>query len=506
MRKNDRILIKNTIAQYVKTILSTLGTLIYTRIVFQQLGASDYGIFSVIAGFIALFGVLNNSMIVAVQRFISYEIAVNNYLKINKIYNTCINIHILIALIVLLIGETVGIFFVKNYMVFEPGKIDDAIFVFHCVILSFVVNVISIPQQAVLIAYEKIFLSAIVGLIDTALKVAGAFFLCVFTDEKLKVYSVIFVVISVIIRFFYSLIVKVHVKELSYRITFDKPIYKEIIGFAGWNLLGGISNIGKIQGVNILLNLFYGTLVNASYGIANQINSQMLIFSSGIFQASNSQIVQAYRKKDNNRLIYLVTKTSKFAFILYFSFSIIVFSLADELLNLWLGNVPVYCSIFVQLMILNSCIELFSTPLMTITQASGKIKLYFIVISIIMLLILPISYLLLKLGAYPYIVILVTIFINMLLLNVRGKFVKDISAFDVSIFYRDVVFRCFFVIVISIGFVYFLSLYENVLLLKCVFSVIVLPIVVIVSSYYLLLNRDEKFYIVEYAKKIIRNR
>lgn len=506
MRSNDKILIKNTIAQYIKIIISTLGTLIYTRIVFQQLGASDYGIFSVIAGFIALFGILNNSMIVAVQRFISYEIATKNYSKINKIYNTSINIHLIIAFIVLLIGESLGLYFVKNYMVFDLGKMDDAIFVFHCVIISFSINIISIPQQAALIAYEKIFLSAVVGIVDTILKVIGAFFLCAFTDDKLKIYSVIFVIISVIVRILYSFMVKAQVKELSYKIIFDKTIFKEIIGFAGWNLLGGISNIGKIQGVNILLNLFFGTLVNASYGIANQINSQMLIFSSGIFQASNSQVIQSYRKNDYVRLNYLVTKISKFAFILYFSISIIVFSLADELLYLWLGDVPIFCSIFIKLMILNSCVELFSTPLMNITQATGKIKCYFIVISIIMLLILPISYIMLKLGAQPYIVIIVTIIINLLLLYIRGEFVKKISVFNIKYFFKNVVLRSFVIIVISICFVYLFSLFNTSLVIRCLLSVLWLPIVVLVSSYIFLLNSDEKSYILDYAKKYIRNR
>ena len=501
MKQENKIIIKNTIAQYIKTIVSVIVSIYSARIILQQLGVEDYGIYAVIVGVVALFGVFNSSMIVSVQRFISCEIAHKNYTQINKIYSTSTLAHIGLAMIVLLLAETFGLYFVSNYMVFPDGKLEDAIYVFHCVIISFAINIISIPQQAVLVSFEKIFISSIIGIIDTLLKLAIAFALMCFNDGKLVAYALMFACVSIFIRILYSFAVKFYIPDLKFKRTFCKKTFKEVTNFAGWNLFGGIANIGKVQGVNIILNTFYGTVVNAAYGLANQINSQLLFFSTSIFQASNSQIVQSYKKQDYNRLKSLVSSSAKTAFTLFFIISMPILIVTDDVIRLWLGEVPQYCSMFVILMLLNAYIELFSSPLMLITQATGRIKNYFLVISSVMIMILPLSYIALKLGASPYSVLYVTMGINIILLAIRLWFVSYNAKFSVSFYVKEVILPAYIIIVVSTFIGHYVSSLISNDIHRILATFISSPIIIGSLSLVLLFNKSERKQLLKYVFK-----
>lgn len=448
MQNQNSILIKNTIAQYARIIITIIVQLFSARIILQQLGVEDYGIYSVIAGFITFFGVLNSSMITSVQRYLSYGIAEKNNSRIKQIYNNSIFIHLVLAGIVLLLCETVGIFFIKHCMVFPDGKTHEVMIVFQCVIFSFILNIISIPQQAVLIAFEKIFLSSIVGIIEVIIKLGIALALALFSN-KLISYAFLTAIVSLLIRLSYNYIVTRFV-HLKFKAKCKINTIKELLSFASWNLFGGIANIGKVQGVNIILNNFFGTIINASYGIANQLNSQLLFFSTSIFQASNSQIIQAYSKQDYSRLDFLICKSAKFAFAIFFIVTLPIYICTDEILLIWLGTIPEYCSSFVKLMLLNSYIELFSTPLMFIMQASGKIKKYFLIISSIMLLIIPISFICLKLGMKPQSVLITTICVDLILLIIRILFAHHSANYPCFKYIKTVLLPAFSIVVISL--------------------------------------------------------
>lgn len=501
MKQENKIIIKNTIAQYIKTIVSVIVSIYSARIILQQLGVEDYGIYAVVVGVVSLFSVLNSSMIVSVQRFISCEIAHKNNQQINKIYSTSTLAHIGLAIIILLLAETIGLHFVSSHMVFPDGKLDDAIYVFHCVIISFAINIISIPQQAVLVSFERIFISSIIGIIDALLKLAIAFALACFNVDKLRAYALMFACVSIFIRIMYSLAVKFYILELKFERTFCKKTFKEVTNFASWNLFGGIANIGKIQGVNIILNIFFGTVVNAAYGLANQINSQLLFFSTSIFQASNSQIVQSYKKHDYNRLKSLVSSSVKTAFTLFFIISMPLLIVTDAVINLWLGEVPQYCSIFVILMLLNAYIELFSSPLMLITQATGRIKNYFLVISSVMIMILPLSYIVLKLGASPYYVLYVTIAINIILLLIRLWFVSYNAKFPVTFYIKEVLLPAFFIIAISTLIAHYISLMITNDIYSILISFSSSPIIIGTLALFILFTKSERNQLFKYVFK-----
>lgn len=501
MKQDNKIIIKNTIAQYIKTIVSVVVSIYTARVILHELGVEDYGIYSVIASFIALFGILNASMIVSIQRFLSCKIAENDQEEINRIYSTSILSHIGLAIIVLLLAETVGVYFVSEYMVFPVGKLDDALFVFHCVSISFAINIISIPQQAVLVSFEKIFLSSIIGIIESFLKLGIAVALMYLSDNKLIIYAILFAAVSILVRFLYSIAIKLSLGYLKFKFQFNRETFSKVTGFAGWNLFGGIANLGKIQGVNIILNMFFGTVVNAAYGLANQINSQLLFFSSSIFQASNSQIIQSYKKNDYNRLEFLVSKSAKSAFIMYFIISMPLLIVTDEVINLWLGEVPMYCSTFVILMLLNSYIELFSSPLMLITQATGRIKNYFITISSVMILILPFSYIALKHGAEPYAVLYITIVINLVLLGIRLYYVSYNAHFPILFYVKQVIAPAFAIIIFGTIALHYFCINISSDIYRILLAFLISPVIVILLSWLMLFNKSERNNILKHVRK-----
>lgn len=498
MLKANKLIFKNTAAQYLKVIISTVISLFTTRIVLRQLGVADYGVFSVIAGFVTLFGVMNNSMIVAVQRFVSYEIPTKDNNKISSIYTTSLYIHVGMAILVLLLCETVGLYFLKNHMQFPVGKLDDAVFVYHCVIVTLIFNILSIPQQALLVSYEKIFISSIIGIIDTLLKLAGAVILIYISNDKLRAYAFIYAVVAISVRLLYSICVKKYISDIRFTKIFKPGILKELLSFAGWNLLGAVANVFKIQGVNVVLNMFYGTVINTAYGLANQISGNLTVLSSSIFQASNSQVIQAYRNEDLERLNFLVFKMTKFAFALFYLVSLPIVCLSDKLFFLWLGEVPEGSTVFLSLMVVNAVIELFSIPLMYIMQATGNIRKYFIVVSLTMLMIVPISYVLLKIGSPYYIVLIVTIAINILLLCIRTIFVSKVSVFKVRHFIKEIVLPSFIIVIITLAVMYVLM---NVLSLNQWWLTGSCSLLfVVISVWLLLLTRAEKEIIISAVK------
>lgn len=503
MNDQNRRIVKNTVAQYCRIIITAILAILSSRYILQGLGIDSYGVFSVVAGFISLFGFLNNSLLVAVQRFISYEIPTSNRDNINKIYNTSSFIHIVLACIILLLGETLGLYFIKHQMTFPSGQLDNAIIVFQCVMVSFIFNIISIPQQAVLVAYEKIQVFSIIGIVESVLKFICALTLKYYTGNKLVYYAVIFLVISISIRILYTVIVQLNFRFLKNKFRPDKAYLQQLSHFASWNTFGAVANLGKVQGVNVLLNMFFGTAVNAAYGLANQLNSQFVFFHSSIFQAANSQVIQAYRNNDKERLTTLVDQTTKYAFLLYAIATITVFVTSHDLLFLWLDDVPEYCNVFVRLMIINSAIELFSTPLMFIVQASGKIKNYFILISVILLLILPFSYIALRLGCDPQVVLVITIFINILALFIRLLYSSKVVNYDAKGYLVRVIIPSFVVILLLLPIS---SIYTQIpgLAVRLLVGVTTVPALVIVMSWFILFNEIERRYLLNYAKDFIK--
>ena len=403
---NKRIA-KNTLMLYVR-MLFTMGVSLFTsRVVLQTLGVEDYGINSVVGGVITMFTFINGAMVSSTQRYLNFELARGNAERLRSVFNTSLQIHALIALAIVLLGETVGLWFLKEKLVIPEARMTAAMWVYQCSILSCAVGIMSAPYNADIIAHEKMSAFAYISILDVSLKLLIVYLLVVLPFDKLIVMAVLTLLVQLLIRCIYSRYCHTHFKETCFQARIDKPLFKEMSGFAGWSFWGNLAVILYTQGLNMMLNIFFGPIVNAARGIAVQVQSAVQQFVSGFQTALNPQITKNYASGNLEQMHSLMFRSARFSFLLLFFLSLPVLLETNFLLTLWLKTVPEDAVIFTQIMICISLIYTTANPCVVANQATGKVKVYQMVVGGILLMILPISYIILKLGAPAYSVFLV---------------------------------------------------------------------------------------------------
>lgn len=477
-------------------ILTMLVSLYTSRVVLNTLGVEDYGIYAIVGGVVGMFGVFNGAMAGATQRFLSFELGRKDYVQLRKTFNAAQIIHIAIALLVLVLAETVGVWFVINYLKIPNGRMEAALWVYHFSILSFMVSIVQAPYNAVIIARERMNIYAYVSILEVMLKLLIVSMLTWIAFDKLKLYGALVLVVTIIIAVIYRIYTRKNFEETKFEIVKDKTLYKILVNYSGWNLWGNLASVAKAQGVSIILNIFFGTVVNAAQGIANQIYTAINSFVMNFQMASNPQIVKSYASDDKKYMNSLVIRTSKFSFYLLFVLSLPVVLEIDYILKLWLKIVPEYTAVFVILVLINALIDTVSGPLIISLQATGKIKVYQSVVGIMLILILPISYLLFKLGFSPQSTFVVSICIAILAFLVRLYLTKkEIPEFSVGMFVQDVLIRSLPVVMLAICIPYVVKLTMNVGFVR--FTVV--SLVSVLSSltliYFLGLKNNEKLFL-----------
>lgn len=418
---------------YIRMFLVT-GVALYTsRVVISQLGVTDYGIFHVVGGVVTLLSFLNGAMANVTQRFLSYEIGANNKARLIKTFRTSIAIHIIIGITVLLIAETIGLWFLNRVMTIPSSQLSGANWVYQCAIAGFLLSIFNVPFNAAIIAREKMRIYAYLGLLEVCMKLAVAFSLTLLVGDKLKFYALLVLGINTVVGLASIVYCKHRFNECKrLKPLFEKEIFRPMIGFASWSTLGSFAWIGKSQGCNIILNLFFGPAINAAYGISNQVNAAIGRFVQTFTTAVNPQIVKSYSSGNFNNLQQLIIWGAKFSFLLLLAISFPLLMATGDLLKLWLVNIPDNTVIFTQLIILNSLLESFSYTMSTGLRAVGKVKWNEIGVGCTLLMNLPASYILLKLGYAPASIIIVTIALTVTSLAVRlgllRKYVPEFSA------------------------------------------------------------------------------
>src|SRR5690554_273905 len=432
---------KNAGMLYIRMLLTMAVTLYTSRVVLQTLGVDDFGIYSVVAGFVTMLGFLNSAMSSATQRFLSFELGKPGDKDMRGIFSMSLNIHVLIAVFVLVLGETVGLWFVKTQMTIPADRMLAAEWVFHFALLSFMVTIVSVPYNALIIAHERMSVFAWVSIIDVTLKLLIVFMLSWFGMDKLILYAVLSLAVVFIVFMVYRSYCKFRFKESRFRLYWDKKLFNIMLSYTGWNLWGNIAAVMSGQGVNVLLNIFFGPSVNAARAIAMQVSAALNSFVQNLQVAINPQIIKSYAADDMTYMHRLVCYGAKYNFFVLFFLSMPVLINTDVILKTWLGTVPEYTSIFLQLIIANILIDSISAPLMTSAQATGKIRLYQSVVDRILLLNVPLSYLLLKLGSEPHIVIFAGIISSILAFLARLVILKKLTLLPVKLFFQEVVLR-----------------------------------------------------------------
>ena len=403
---NKRIA-KNTLVLYVR-MLFTMGISLFTsRVILQTLGVEDYGISSVVGGVISMFTFINAAMVSSTQRYLNFELVRGDANQLRSVFSTSLQIHALIALAIIVLSETVGLWFLNEKLVIPEARMTAAMWVYQCSILSCAVSIMSTPYNAVIVAHEKMSAFAYISILDVSLKLLVVYLLVVLPFDKLIILAILNLLVQLFIRYIYTLYCHRHFPESYFQFRFNKTLFKEMFGFAGWSFWGNLAAILYTQGLNMMLNIFFGPIVNAARGIAVQVQSAVQQFVGGFQTALNPQITKNYASNNLPQMHSLMFRSARFSFLLLFFLSLPVLMETNFILTLWLKTVPDDAVIFTQIMICISLIYTTANPCIIANQATGKVKIYQMVVGGILLLILPISYIVLKLGAPAYSVFIV---------------------------------------------------------------------------------------------------
>ena len=403
---NKRIA-KNTLVLYVR-MLFTMGISLFTsRVILQTIGVEDYGISSVVGGVISMFTFINAAMVSSTQRYLNFELVRGDANQLRSVFSTSLQIHALIALAIIVLSETVGLWFLNEKLVIPEARMTAAMWVYQCSILSCAVGIMSTPYNAVIVAHEKMSAFAYISILDVSLKLLVVYLLVALPFDKLIILAILNLLVQLFIRYIYTLYCHRHFPESYFQFRFNKTLFKEMFGFAGWSFWGNLAAILYTQGLNMMLNIFFGPIVNAARGIAVQVQSAVQQFVGGFQTALNPQITKNYASNNLPQMHSLMFRSARFSFLLLFFLSLPVLMETNFILTLWLKTVPDDAVIFTQIMICISLIYTTANPCIIANQATGKVKIYQMVVGGILLLILPISYVVLKLGAPAYSVFIV---------------------------------------------------------------------------------------------------
>jgi len=443
---------KNTFFLYIRMFLIMGITLYTSRVVLKELGVSDYGIYSIVGGVVAMLGVLNSAMATATQRYLSYDIGNANSEQLKKTFSATLSIHIGIAIFILFLTESLGLWYINYKMVFPTEKYLAVNVVYQFSILTLLVSIIQVPYNALILARERMKVYAYVSVIEAALKLLIVFMLGLFGKDKLIVYSVLTFTVALLIRMIYQVYCRKQFPESKFHFEWNKEYFKELISYSGWNLFGSVAVICRNQGNNMVLNLFFGTIVNASYGITNQVQAAVTLFVTNFQTALNPQIIKSYASKDYQRMYKLICKGSKLSFFLVLFLFYPLYYNIEFILSNWLEKVPDYSNVFIRLSLVVVLIDCLSGPLMVGSQATGKIRNYQIVVGAIIFFNLPISYCLLKytLGS-PETVYYVSICMSMLAFIFRILFLQKMINFPIRYYLKNVILVLLIVVLISSG-------------------------------------------------------
>lgn len=499
---NNKRIAKNTLLLYCRMLIMMAVTLYTSRVVLATLGVEDFGIYNVVGGVVTMFAFLNGTISSVTQRYLTYELGTGNKKKLQSVFNTSMCIHWIIALIIILLAETIGLWFVFNKLVIPNERMTAAIWVYQFSILSTVIFIISVPYNACIIAHEKMSAFAYISIIEVILKLLVVYCLCLSSQDKLILYAFLILVVQLSMRLIYTIYCKRYFEESKYKLSLDRALTKKMIEFTGWSLFGGFASVGMTQGVNILLNLFFGPVVNAARAVAVQIESAISAFSTNFQIALNPQIIKYYASNNIPQMQKLIYASSRYSFFLLFVLSLPVFIEAKFILNIWLTEVPDYSVTLVRFSLIIMLIDCLSKPIMTAANATGNIKRYQIIVGSLMLLIVPLSYFTLLKIEKPEIVFIIYLIILLISLFVRLWIVKDLVGLSIAFFVKVVIIPAIFVVLASVVtpvLCYFVITNE---ILNFVLVVFVSLMSSLLAIYFIGIEDTEKKIIKNYVKKI----
>lgn len=431
---------KNAVALYFRMFLTMAVGLYTSRVILNALGVEDYGIYNVVGGFVSMFSLISGSLSSSISRFLTFELGRRNSEKLARVFNTSIFVLIGLAVIVVLATETFGVWYLKNKLVIPEGSRTAAMWCFQLSLVTFVINLINQPYSAAIIAHERMDIYAYIAIADSILKLLICFAVVHSPINRLIFYAILLCCVSLTNQAVYVVFCKRQFDECRFHWVFDKSLFKELFGFAGWNFIGSSAAILTTQGSNLLLNWAGGPVVNAAYAIAQTVSNLVSALVSNFTLAFTPQITKRYAAGEYESLMRLLIFGSKYSYFLMFLFALPVMLSADFLIGLWLGQVPAHAVWFVRFIILSNLFDAISRPVVNAKNATGNIRNYQIVVGGVLLLVLPLSYIALRLGLPVVSVTAVAAIISFIAVLARMYMLRgDFPGWSSSIFLRKVV-------------------------------------------------------------------
>lgn len=499
---NNKRIAKNTLLLYVRMLLTMLVSLYTSRVVLNVLGVEDFGIYNVVGGIVTMFTFMNGAMASATQRYLTFELGRGDFERLHKVFCTSMHIHALISFAIFILAETVGLWFLYTHMIIPVDRMDTAFWVYQFAVVSCMVVLMSVPYNASIIAHEKMSAFAYISILEVVLKLLIVYMLVWFDFDKLKLYAVLMFCVQMISRIAYGRYCGKHFEETRYQRVWDRKLFREMTGFAGWSLFGNLAAVAFTQGLNILLNMFFGPAVNAARGIAVQVQNAIQGFCANFQMALNPQITKNYASGDLKQMHSLVFASSKYSFFLLFFLSLPVIIEAEQILTVWLKVVPAHTVNFVRLILCIIMVDAVANPLIVSAQATGKIKVYQAVVGGILLLIVPVAYLVLKLGGTPESAFVVHFAIVILAQIARVWMIRPMIRLSVREYVKKVVCRIAGVVMLSV--ILPVSVYEMFApsFLRFLLVGITCVVSVGIAVYFAGLQGSERAFVVDRVKKI----
>lgn len=501
---NNKRIIKNTLLLYFRMLFLMAVNLYTSRVVLNALGVEDFGIYNVVGGVVAMFSMLSGSLSSAITRFITYELGTGNRDNLKRIFSSAVTIQIGLAILIIILAEAIGVWFLNAKMSIPDTRIIAANWVFQFSILTFAINLISVPYNASIIAHERMSAFAYISILEAMGKLAIAFLIVVSPMDRLIFYAILMCAVALIVRFAYGIYCKRHFEECTYHFIFDKDLLKRMFGFAGWNFIGATSAVLRDQGGNVVINLFCGPAVNAARGIAFQVNNAVSGFVTNFMTALNPQITKSYAAGDKGYMMTLINQGARLSFYILLLLSLPVIINVHYILMLWLKTVPEHTTLFVQLVLIFAMSESISNPLVTAMLATGNIRNYQIVVGGLQMLNLPISYILLRNGFIPETVLIVAVCISQCCLAARLYMLRGMIGLSVREYLSKVYLNVLAVTVLSAVIPCMSSYYLSETFLNFIIICVVSVICTFTVIYFVGCNRKERQFINEKVNRIIR--
>ena len=436
---NTKRIAKNSLILYFRMFVMMAIGLYTSRIVLQTLGVKDYGTYNVVGGVVGMFTIVSSSLSTAISRFLTFELGKNDKVRLNRIFSTAINVQLLMGLLIVILMEGIGVWFLNTQMNIPEGRMGAANWVFQLSIVSFVLGLLMVPYNASIIAHEDMGVFAYMTLLDAILKLLIVYALYISPFDKLITYAVLGFCVSLLMRSIYATYCKRHYEECTYHFVKDKQLFKEMTGFAGWNFLGNGSWILNNQGVNILINIFFGVTLNAARGIATTVDNLVQSFVRNFMTAVNPQITKSYAAGDLEYMHKLVFGGAKYSAFMMLFFIIPIYLETETILHLWLGDIiPDYAPAFVRWTLLSSMCVTLGNTLITSVFATGKLRNYELVMGLMALSIFPLTWIAFLIGSSPIVAYIIYFCIYFVMIFVRLYMVKDLIKMPAWTYIREV--------------------------------------------------------------------